>query len=59
MQYKIIEGLYPTQLEEEVNKYLASGWTLQGGVSISRSRFHSGVGGTDLVYVQAMFKINP
>nr|WP_315218412.1 DUF1737 domain-containing protein [uncultured Flavobacterium sp.] len=59
MKYIVLTGDHTTQLEEEVNKHIASGWILQGGVSISRSRSKSKGGADDLVYAQAMIKVNP
>ena len=59
MKYIIITGEYISQLEEEVNKHLESGWILQGGVSISKSVNKTMGGNDDLIYVQAMTKQNP
>ncbi len=59
MKYIIITGQYLSQIEEEVNKHIASGWILQGGISISRSRNKTMGGTDDLIYAQAMIKMNP
>lgn len=59
MKYIIITGQYSSQLEEKVNKHLESGWVLQGGISISRSKNKTMGGTDDLIYVQAMTKQNP
>lgn len=56
MEYKIIIEESPQDLEEQVNKYLADGWILQGGISISRSQNRVSGGFDDLVYAQAMVK---
>ena len=59
MQYIILIGQFPNDLEKKVNDNLSSGWILQGGVSVSRSRNKSGGGTDDLIYSQAMTKTNP
>jgi hypothetical protein len=35
MKYVIAESSSPEELEKQVNSYLAQGWSLQGGVSIT------------------------
>ena len=55
MKYKILENNHRSNLEDEVNNFLNSGWTLQGGISVSKR----GDGFHGYVYVQAMTKVNP
>jgi hypothetical protein len=33
MKYKILSGSEPNELVEYVNKHLAAGWQLQGGIA--------------------------
>mgnify|MGYP003657143984 CR=1 FL=1 len=36
MEYKVINEISLTDLQKEINNHLTSGWTLQGGISVTR-----------------------
>ncbi|MCW1149171.1 DUF1737 domain-containing protein [Flavobacterium lacisediminis] len=52
-EYKVIEGISITELEQQINEYLKKNWKLQGGVSITYNR---GTGRHEMFYVQAIVK---
>ena len=43
MQYKILSASWSERLEDEVNRYLAMGWKLSGGVSASSQGFFQAI----------------
>jgi hypothetical protein len=62
LEYSVVTGDHPQTLDDEVNKKLASGWTLRGGVSVAtvRTATHElGSAGDEeprLMWAQAMVK---
>lgn len=61
MQYEVVTEGTPLELEATVNKMLAEGWQLQGGVSISMAYRVSGRDGDfdsegDFTLAQALVK---
>lgn len=51
MEYKLIKEISQMNLEEDVNNHLKQGWSLQGGISVSKGDSISG-----LYYYQALVK---
>jgi hypothetical protein len=53
MEYQVVEGYTTTTLEKNVNKLLADGWELWGGVSVAhRSTYED----NEYSYAQAMVR---
>lgn len=55
MEYRILTGRTPTELELEVTEFIALGWRPLGGLTVAKTR--TAVGPTDykhLIYAQAM-----
>lgn len=55
MEYRILSGRTPTELELEVADFISLGWKPLGGVAVAKAR--TPVGPTDhrhIIYVQAM-----
>ena len=56
-KYKVIIETSSSQLEREVEDYLERGYTLQGGVSVSKTSWVvHGIKFSDIIYAQAMVK---
>jgi hypothetical protein len=58
MEYKLVQGQSPAQLETNVSAALAEGWEPQGGVAVSAWEFttEGQADYTQKTYVQAMIR---
>lgn len=54
MKYKVIDEMFLDDLVKKVNDHIESGWSLQGGITVSRAR-NSGHN-DELRYYQALVK---
>jgi len=51
IQYETIQEKYISKLDDNINKYIASGWEPQGGICTVQ------YGNGDIYYLQAMIKV--